>query len=145
MAAGGRPASREAALEKCDELRGGKRSGRRVGGRLLAMHEAVLGVGIILPDGRRCPLVQRLAQRGIGLHSCDMVVARLEDVNRAGDIGRERDRVVLLIGKPRVLDGGISGGARLHSFFLRGGNQRITPAGQKPSTPIEVSAKSFSM
>ncbi len=41
------------ACEKGDELRRGDHGRRRVGRRLLAMHEAVLGVGIILPDRGR--------------------------------------------------------------------------------------------
>jgi len=42
-----------------------------------------------------------------------VIVAWLDDVNGATDIGRERDRVLLLVGKPRVFDRRIGGGASL--------------------------------
>src|SRR4029450_11380077 len=54
MAAGGRgagAASYPAGLEKGDQLRGGEHARRRIGGGFLAVHETVLGVGIILPGG----------------------------------------------------------------------------------------------
>src|SRR5262249_57158923 len=103
-------ASRQGGLEKGDELWRGDDGRRGIGRRLLAVHEAVLGVGIVLPHGGRGALVQRLPERGVGLHGGDVIVAGLDDVNGAADIGRKRDRVLLLVGKPRGFDRRHGGG-----------------------------------
>ena len=88
----------------------------------------MLGVGIILPNGRRRALVQRLPECGIGLHAGDVIVAGLDDVNGATDIGRERDRILLLVGKPGVFDRWIGGGAGLDPLVLRRGHQDVAAA-----------------
>src|SRR6516162_5243250 len=121
-------ASRQAGLEKGDELRRGDDGRRGIGRWLLAVHEAVLGVGIILPNGWRRALVQVLLKRRIGLHAGDVIVAGLDDVNGATDIGRERDRVLLLVGKPRVFDRRIGGGASLDPLVLCRGYEHIAAA-----------------
>src|SRR5262245_62941044 len=98
------------------------------------MHEAVLGVGIILPDRRGRALVQRLPERAVSFDRCDVIVAGLKDLDGAADIRSERNRVVLLVAKPRIFNGGIRGGASLHPSLLRGGNQRI--AADRKSTRL---------
>ena len=55
-------------------------------------------------------------------------MAGLDDVNGAMDIGGERDRVLLLVGKPRVFDRRIGGGASLDPLVLRRGQQDIAAA-----------------
>src|SRR5436190_796366 len=92
------------------------------------MHEAVFGVGMILPNGWCRALMQCLSECGVSLHGCDGIVAGLEDLNGTANIGRERDRVVLLIAKPRVFDRWIGGGARLYSSLLCRRDQRISTA-----------------
>src|SRR4029077_15191652 len=93
------PPSQQAGLEEGDEVRGGDNGRRRVGRRFLAMHEAVLGVWIVLPNGGRRTLVQRLLERCIGLHAGDVIVAGLDDVHGAPDVGGKRDSVLLLVGE----------------------------------------------
>src|SRR6476620_11663971 len=77
------PLSQQAGLEEGDELRRGDHGRRRVCGRLLAVHEAVLGVRIVLPDRGRGALVQRLLERRVGLNGGDMVVPGLDDAHGA--------------------------------------------------------------
>src|SRR3954452_24429433 len=66
------PPSQQAGLEEGDELRRGDHGRRRVCGWLLAVHEAVLGVRIVLPDRGRGARVQRLLERRVGLNAGDM-------------------------------------------------------------------------
>jgi hypothetical protein len=72
--------------------------------------------------------VQRRLERRIGRHAGDVIVAGLDHRNRATDIGGERDRVLLLVGKPRAFDRRIDRAARLDPVVPRGGHQRIPAA-----------------
>src|SRR6266702_995816 len=106
-----------------------------MGGRLLAMQEAVFCVGMIVPKGWCRALMQCLSECGVSLHGCDVIVAGLEDLNGTANIGCERDRVVLLIAKPRVFDRWIGGGTRLYSSLLCRRNQRISAAETETEHP----------
>ena len=60
------------------------------------MHEAVLGVGIVLPHRRRGALVQRLLERRIGPRLGDVVVAGIPgDEATVKTFSRKRSKVVL--------------------------------------------------
>src|SRR3979409_449513 len=119
--------SQQPGLEEGAELRRGDHGRRRVGDWLLAMHEAVLGIGIVLPNGRRGTLVQRLFERCIGLHAGDVIVAGLDDMHGAPDVCSKRDRVLLLVGKTRAFDRRVGGGAGFDPRVPRGGHEHIAP------------------
>src|SRR5262245_38769792 len=129
MAAGRRgAASCQAGLEKSDQLRGGNHARRRVGGGLLTVHKTVLGVGVILPAGRGGALEQRLLERRIRLRAGDVVVAGLDDVHRAADLGGKRDGVLLLVGEQRRLDRRVDRAAGFDPGVPGSGHQREAPA-----------------
>src|ERR1700685_3613071 len=106
-----------------DPRRRGDGGRARIGRRLLAVHEAVLGLGIVLDDGWGAAVEQRVSERAIGLGARHMVDDRLADMHRTADGGGKLQRVLTLIGLHRVIDRWISGGASLDPPVLRGTQQ----------------------
>jgi hypothetical protein len=118
----------QARHEERDHLRRGDSGGGRIGRRLVTVHEAMLGFGIILDDSRGSAAEQCVSERAIGLGARDVVDARLADMHRAADGGGKLERVAALIGFHRVIDRWIGGGASLDAPVLRGTQQHETPA-----------------
>src|SRR5271154_5990840 len=92
------------------------------------MHETMLGLGIILDDGRRATADQRVPERAIGLGARHMIDARLADMHRAGNARRELERILALIGPHRVIDRWISGDTSLDPPILRGADEGTAAA-----------------
>src|ERR1700761_7142736 len=88
----------QARHKECDHLRRGDGGRGWIGRWLVAVHEAMLGLGIVLDDGRGAAAEQRISERAIGLGARHMVDARLANMHRAADGGGKLQRVLALIG-----------------------------------------------
>ncbi len=118
----------QAALQESDDLRRRHGVRRRVRGRRVAVHEAVLRVRVIVPHRWRGAFGQRLLEDGVGRRLGDVVVAGLQHQQRAGDGRDVRERVLLLVGKPRDIDRRIGGGAGRDPMVARGDHQGVAAA-----------------
>src|SRR5579885_3833280 len=114
--------------EEGAHLRPGEAVGDRVR-RALVVHEAVIGLGIVLHDGRRLAPLQALLQAEEGVVAGDVVAAGIEELHGAGDVAGDRHRVVRLVRRARLADRGINRGAGLDPAVARG-QQEHEPAAE---------------